>query len=173
MGLKFLQSVSGAFLVFYLGLASGLAQTEELPKPTGEPILTISGNISVTNVGNTAQFDLEMLESMEMNSFQTTTPWYDEAVTFEGVALTTLMERVGAEGETIDAVALNDYTVEIPMDDFEKFGTLLALKRDGDYMPIRDKGPLFIVYPYDNEEELQSETYYSRSAWQVSKLIVE
>ncbi|SSM38352.1 oxidoreductase [Klebsiella pneumoniae] len=35
------------------------------------------------------------------------------------------------------------------------------------------KGPLFIVYPYDSSAELQNQIYYSRSAWQVSKMIIE
>ena len=40
-------------------------------------------------------------------------------------------------------------------------------------MRIRDKGPLFIVYPYDSSAGLQNQIYYSRSAWQVSKMIIE
>jgi hypothetical protein len=46
------------------------------------------------------------------------------------------------------------------------------MKRDGEEMPIRDKGPLFIVYPFDSAEELQSEQYYSRAVWQVKELKV-
>jgi len=59
------------------------------------------------------------------------------------------------------------------MEDFKKFNVILAMKRDGNYMPVRDKGPLFIIYPYDSDPQLQSQTYYTRSAWQVAKLIVE
>jgi hypothetical protein len=70
-------------------------------------------------------------------------------------------------------MALNDYTTEIPVDDFTKYNVILALKRDGEYMPVRDKGPLFIVYPYDSDPELRSQKYYSRSAWQVARLIVK
>lgn len=40
-------------------------------------------------------------------------------------------------------------------------------------MAIRDKGPLFIVYPYDSDSQLQNQLYYTRSAWQVAKLRVE
>jgi hypothetical protein len=40
-------------------------------------------------------------------------------------------------------------------------------------MAVRDKGPLFIIYPYDSDPQLQNQTYYTRSAWQVAKLIVE
>ena len=66
---------------------------------------------------------------------------------FEGVSLDKLMKAVGANGERVVAVALNDYSSEIPIEDFAKYKTILALKRDGEYMPVRDKGPLFVVYP--------------------------
>jgi len=49
---------------------------------------------------------------------------------------------------------------------------LLALKRDGAYMTVRNKGPLFIVYPYDSSPELRNRRIYSRSAWQVAQLVV-
>ena len=85
----------------------------------------------------------------------------------------TLLNSVGAFGNQIVVVALNDYTTQIPVADFQEFDVLLALKRDGTYMPVRDKGPLFIVYPYDSRSELRQQKYYSRSAWQVAKLIVK
>ena len=40
-------------------------------------------------------------------------------------------------------------------------------------MPVDDKGPLFIVYPYDSDPVLQTEKFYSRSAWQVAQIIVK
>ena len=40
-------------------------------------------------------------------------------------------------------------------------------------MPVRDKGPLFIIYPFDANPELKSQTYYSRSVWQVAKIVVK
>jgi hypothetical protein len=86
--------------------------------------------------------------------------------------MTKVMQLVQAKGKTIRALALNDYETQIPMEDFAKFNVILALKRDGEYMPVRDKGPLFIVYPYDSTPELKSQTYYGRSAWQLKKLQV-
>ncbi|HDT6047648.1 TPA: oxidoreductase, partial [Raoultella ornithinolytica] len=84
-----------------------------------------------------------------------------------------LMDLVGARGKTAKVIALNDYTTMVPLDDFRQFPVILALKLNGEYMHIRDKGPLFIVYPYDSSPELQNQVYYSRSAWQVSKIIIE
>ena len=72
-----------------------------------------------------------------------------------------------------DTAVFDDYTTIVPIDDFHKFPVILALKMNGEYMRIRDKGPLFIVYPYDSSPELQNQIYYSRSAWQVSKIIIE
>ena len=84
-----------------------------------------------------------------------------------------LMKQVGASGTTIQALALNDYSTDIPIEDFNRYDVILALKRDGEYMPVRDKGPLFVVYPYDSDPELRSQKFYSRSAWQVKALVVK
>lgn len=165
---------SSAILSFVCALMISSACTAEtLPLPQGEPILVVSGDITNTNVSGTAQFDLPMLEAIGMVTMSTKTPWYDGAVTFEGVPMAKLMKVVGATGKNVRAIALNDYAINIPVDDFVKFGTMLAIKRDGQYMPVRDKGPLFIVYPFDSNRELRTQTYYGRSAWQLSKLVVE
>lgn len=149
------------------------AGAETIAKPQGKAILTISGNIANTNADGVAQFDRDMLEALGMETVETTTPWHDGRVRFEGVPLAKLMDVVGAKGSSITAVALNDYTSMIPMEDFRKFNVILAVKLDGKYMTVREKGPLFVIYPYDSDPELQKQTYYSRSAWQVARLIVE
>ena len=144
-----------------------------LESPQGKVILTMSGNIANSNKEGAAQFDLAMLEKLGLQSFSTTTPWYDGKVKFEGVPMTRLMDVVGATGSTITVKALNDYATDIPMEDFKKYPVILALKRDGAYMPVRDKGPLFIVYPYDSDPDLKHQRFYSRSAWQVAQIIIK
>ena len=145
---------------------------DRLSLPSDKVILSVSGRIRTVNKDGSAEFDRAMLEALGMESFETTTPWYNGPVKFEGVRMQKLMQAVGAAGESVTAVALNDYTTDIPIADFERYGVLLALKRDGNEMPVRDKGPLFIVYPYDSRPELKSLKFYSRSAWQVAKLEV-
>ncbi|QCM12298.1 oxidoreductase [Agrobacterium tumefaciens] len=149
------------------------AEAGTIAKPQGKPILTISGNITNTNAEGSAQFDRDMVEALGMVTVETTTPWHDGRVRFDGVSLAKLMDIVGAKGTTVTAVALNDYVSTIPVEDFKKFNVILAIKLDGNYMTVREKGPLFVIYPYDSDPELQKQTYYSRSAWQVAKLIVE
>ena len=153
--------------------AIGAAQTVSLGIPSEKPILRITGKISRRNDNDAAIFDRAMLESLGMTSFETMTPWYTDKVRFEGVPMTSLMASVGAYGDRIRVTALNDYTSEIPIEDFQKYGVILALKRNGQYMPVSDKGPLFIVYPFDSVPELKSQKFYSRSAWQVARMEVK
>lgn len=154
------------------GLAARPAAAGGLATPQDAPILTISGRISVRNDGNVARFDRPMLEALGTRGFVTSTPWYKGTTRFDGVPMRTLLRAVGASGERIVALALNDYSTEIPAADFEQYDVLLALKRDGEYMPVRDKGPLFIVYPFDNAPELKAQKFYNRSAWQLAQLVV-
>ena len=148
------------------------AAATSLPQPAGRPVLTVSGRIAVANQGSAARFDRAMLEALGTSGFETTTPWYDGPVRFDGVRMSRLMEAVGASGDRVTAYALNDYSTELPMSDFARYNVLLALKRDGEYMPVRDKGPLFVVYPFDSDPELQHQQFYTRSVWQVASLVV-
>ncbi|KAB0265797.1 oxidoreductase [Microvirga brassicacearum] len=155
------------------GLVANTASAESLKTPTEKPILTISGKIALKNEGDSAQFDRAMLESLGMVTVETSSPWYKGLVKFEGISLDKLMSYVGATGDRVTVIALNDYSTEIPIKDFSDHNTIIALKRDGEYMSVREKGPLFIIYPFDSKPELKSQTYYGRSAWQVAKIIVK
>lgn len=135
-----------------------------------EPVvLTISGEVE----GGEIHLTLHDLETMGSAQIVTATPWHEGEVTFEGVPLDRLMHEIGATGETAFVRALNDYTTEIPIGDFARFQPILAFKTDGHYMEVSNKGPLFVVYPYDHDPTLQSELYYSRSAWQVRSIEIE
>ena len=165
--------MTGALIVVCAISAVWATSAGSLSPPAEKPILTISGKIRLTNQGGTAQFDRAALEALGTVSVETTTPWHTGPQIFEGVLLDKLMKQIGAEGDRLVAVALNDYVTEIPMEDLAIHRPILALKRNGQYMPIRDKGPLFIMYDYDSNPQLRSQTFYGRSAWQVKSLVVK
>lgn len=161
-----------AWLALALSLGVAPLAAAELRAPTGEIILTVDGMVGTTNADGKAVFDRDMLEELGMTSIKTSTPWYDDAVEFEGVLVQRVLDLVGAQGTEVVAVALNDYRTTIPISDFKDHGVILALKSDGEYMPVSDKGPLFIVYPYDSDPKLHSQQYYARSIWQLARLTV-
>ncbi len=161
-----------AFLMLTAFAAGPVRAQGVLDQPRGEALLEVTGLVATTNAPYRAVFDRDMLEALGSRTITTTTPWHAGQVRFEGVPLGKLMEAVGAYGQTVRAVALNDYVITIPITDFVKHDAVLALKRDGQYMSVRDKGPLFIVYPYDSKPELKSQLYYARSVWQLKRLDV-
>jgi hypothetical protein len=168
-----IKSVRQTIAAFIVGIAAcGDAAAEVLPTPSGKPILVVSGNIAQTNAGGEVRFDRDMLEAMGTISFETATPWDKERVRFEGVPLSRLLDRLGASGSRLIAVALNDYSAELPVEDVRRYDIILALKRNGEYMPVQNRGPLFIVYNFDSDPELKNQKFYSRSVWQVARLEV-
>jgi hypothetical protein len=40
-------------------------------------------------------------------------------------------------------------------------------------IPVREKGPLFVVYPFDKSAELRTSKFYERSIWQLKALEVK
>ena len=46
------------------------------------------------------------------------------------------------------------------------------MRADGQDIGIRDRGPLWLIYPWSQHETLQRELYYSRSIWQIREIIV-
>ncbi|MFC3230194.1 hypothetical protein ACFOGJ_23290 [Marinibaculum pumilum] len=143
-----------------------------LSKPAGPVILTLTGDIACTNAPGRADFDRSMLESLGMRKLTTRTHWHDRAVAFEGPLARDVLAAAGAGGKTARAVALNDYSVEIPLSDFEAYGVLFALKQDGRFMRVRDKGPIWITYPRDQHPELDTKTIRDRWIWQLRTLEV-
>jgi hypothetical protein len=152
-----------------LTLSTGPAAAE-LARPEGEVILTVSGSIGVTNAESVAEFDLDMLKAMTATSFSTTTIWTDGAHDFTGVSLADFVAALQMKGDTLRATAINDYAIEVPLSDAVDGGPMIAYHLDGEPMSVRDKGPLWLIYPFDSNADYQSEVIYSRSIWQLDRL---
>jgi hypothetical protein len=160
-------------LLAVLFAAASPAAAETLPAPAGEVLLTVDGAIANTTDGARARFDVAALEALGLTTVTTSTPWTDGAVTYEGVLGRALLEHVGAKGSKLVARALNDYLAHIPIADFTDYDVILAIKANGAYLPIRDKGPVFVVYPLDAHPDLMNNTIYSRCVWQLTRLTVQ
>lgn len=161
-----------AVSAFLLGVivATAGANANGLGNPKGMVVLTVTGAVAETNLGDAAQFDLAMLEALGSTAIETTTIWTDGVQRFRGVSLATLIEVLGIRSNTLRAAAINDYTVEIPVSDAVKGGPIIAYELNGERMSLRNKGPLWIIYPYDSNDAYKSELIYTRSIWQLDRI---
>lgn len=142
------------------GVAAHAAQS-----PDGKTVLTVS-----SAAGGRLDFTMAALAELPQRSFTTRTPWYPDPKTFTGPLLRDVLDAAHAQGSTLRMTALNNYRSSMPAEDARRFDVILARLLDGSPMAVREKGPLFVIYPYDSSAELRSELFYSRSAWQLRSI---
>lgn len=159
-------------------LVGSVGSAAQLEQPSAAVILSVSGNISASNGRNAmgsavANFDLAMLQALPQTEILTTTPWTDGVQRFEGVLMRDLLERVGAEGGQVRAIALNDYEAVLPRSDFETILVLLALAQNDQVLRVRDKGPIWIIYPHDPDRPEIAGIQNHKMVWQLRAIVVE
>lgn len=144
----------------------------ELPAASGEVVLMVDGAVSAPTESGFA-LDMEGLKSLPTVSFRTSTIWTEGVLEFTGVPLKALVEQAGGAGSVVVAEALNGYAVDIPLEALEENAPIVAYLIDGQPFSRRDKGPLWVVFPYDLDEKFKSEITYAYSIWQLQRLTVK
>lgn len=146
------------------------ASAEELRTPVGDVLLRVQGLMSETNTEGAAVFDFDALAAMDSTTYKTSTIWTDGVIEFTGVPLKVLLNAVGARGNIVAATAVNDYTVDIPVDSITDDVPIIAYHMNQERFSLRDKGPLWMIYPHDSSDRFRTEEIYSRSIWQLDRL---
>ncbi|GGE23727.1 oxidoreductase [Primorskyibacter flagellatus] len=150
-------------LLFCLWALPSLA-ADPLPVATGTPMLTITAG------GDTHRLDADGLRALPVAEFVTTTIWTEGPQSFAGVRMTDLLDRLGISSGTMILTAANGYQVRVPVADFGPDGAIIAYDRNGEAMTLRDKGPLWLVYPYDSDPKFRTEIIYANSIWQLDRI---
>lgn len=151
------------------GLFSGLTFAQGLPAPQ----VLVTGNIKAADSAKGFTLTAAVLEKLPQKTFTTNAPWTKAPQTYTGVLLRDVLAHLGSTGTQVQATALNDYAAAIPVEDARQFDVIVAYKIDGQLIPVRDRGPLLIMYPFDDQPELRHRRYYERSIWQLKALRVQ
>ena len=117
--------------------------------------------------------DADLL-AMDQQSFVTSTLWTDDKHSFSGPSLRQILEQVGAEPSVpIRLIAANDYAVTLEPEMIDDDYPIIANRLDGEPFSIREKGPLWLLFPFDDEPEYKTEVHYSLSVWQLTDIWLE
>ena len=135
-------------------------------------IITISG-MTARTAGGELNLTLSEFEAIGMEELYTATPWHKEKTRFSGVSGRKLSQYLEVEGNEVKAKALNEYEIVMPVSDLRIEGLILATRMDGKPLSVREKGPIFIIYPFDQKPELKNEVIFGRSIWQLRALHFE
>ncbi|WP_168880018.1 oxidoreductase [Rhizobium sp. P28RR-XV] len=168
-----------AFALIVIGLwsSTGLANAAmRIPNGcTPGVFLTISGKIGKTT--NSAANAYEMSEreflGLPQSTVTTSTAWTPNS-DFAGPLLSKVLSEVDAKGTKLRLIALDNFSVEVDADYLEKYGTILAVSKNGVRLTIRDFGPVFVMFPRDSfKEQLDTPAAASYLVWQLCGIEVE
>jgi hypothetical protein len=152
-----------------------LKKGDSIPVPTDDVILTVTGLTETRNVeaDKSIQMDLKTIESIGLVEYTVTDPFERKEIIYRGVLMSDLLDvmQVSSTAKTLHMVALNDYSIDVPLEDMRKYPVIFALQADGEYMPVSTRGPAMLVYPYDDFTFDQS-VYNDYWIWQIASIDV-
>ncbi len=181
------------FLAFAFGLAvNPVAAVADMDsKPTGPVVLTIAGNVTAPNrvasnafddafldyhersFAVAAEFDYAMLEGLSQHEVEIDLDGWPAPQTLQGPWLRDVLAAAGAaEGRTVTALALDGFAVELSPEDLDAHDWLVAIKRNGSFLRIGQRGPVWIAYGPKDGAILTSEDE-ARWPWAVFYVEIE
>ncbi len=111
--------------------------------------------------------ELAALDAGPRQTLTTHTPWTSGPQQFEGTALRLVLPLAATASPRLLVAALDDHRADIPMADVTEHGLFLAWRRNAALMPVRDRGPFWLVYPWADHPTLDRPEFHCRSVWQV------
>lgn len=131
------------------------------------PVLELAGQIAPPSPRS---LSLAEIEAFGATGLVTHTPWTTGPQHFAGVTVERLLTVIDARGATLRATALNDYMVSMPVAEVVADGGFLATRIGGAPMPVRTRGPLWIVFPWSARPQLENAVTRQRSIWQIRRI---
>jgi len=122
--------------------------------------------------GPAVEFDLTRLDTLQTRSFQTSTPWTEGVQRFSGPSLVDVLAAAAFVGNQVRAEALNSYHAVLAVPEPQDPYPILCTRIDGRVLSVRDKGPIWIMYPFDSDERYRTETFFGASVWHLVRLVV-
>lgn len=114
--------------------------------------------------------DLAALDAIASVPLTTRTPWTQGPQYFSGVPMGQLLAALGAQGSMLRAIGLNDYAVAMPVDAVIASDGFLATRQDGAPIPVRLRGPFWIIFPWSQRPDLDTADHRQRAVWQLQRI---
>lgn len=138
---------------------------QALPSPSPAPVLV--GRCATEEQA----LSLADLQGMRWTTVATRNRYNDKVVVYRGPLMRDVLTRLGmGEVENVSLTAANDYSVDVPTTDFREWDVIVAMEADGQALPARETGPLWVIYPQTGHPELDGTVYAQRLIWQLVQI---
>jgi hypothetical protein len=167
-----LEDLMRVLFAFVVGMVLFALPAVALEKPApGAVLLTVDGEIAVSNTERGAEFDRAMLRDIAWREVATHSPFLEGEQTFAGVPAVAFLARLGVEDGTLHAEALDGYSVSIPVSEIHAHDALLAMEHGGRPMRVRNRGPIWLIFPMTAEQAAAGDGE-GRMIWQLRQITV-
>lgn len=111
------------------------------------------------------------LSEFPQTEIATELPWLEGVTSFSGVQVAAIFEHMKIPiPKTMTFVALNDYQVEVVVEDIENYQPIIANRKNGNIMTVRDKGPFWLIFPLSQYPEINNTDYHAKMIWQLKEI---
>ena len=128
-----------------------------------EAMLTVKNTLTGAEVSLT---EAELL-ALPQATINTENEFVDGMTAFVGPLGRDVLALVGEGGRTVVLTAVNDFFSEVPIEDFNNYEVVFAMSANGERLSRRDKGPIWVVYPRSDYDELLDPMFNERQVWQL------
>ncbi|MCF7353870.1 hypothetical protein [Vibrio sp. CK2-1] len=121
--------------------------------------------------GQQINLSREELETLPQTTFTTSTPWTKGVHTYQGPKLSLITDKFSSSINGIRIYALNGYSYDINTHDLQRYPFILALRQDEKVLSLRNKGPFWLLVPFDQNPKLLShDKLQNQLVWQIEKI---
>lgn len=136
------------------------------PGPSLEVVDHIGGKNSLITMTD--------LDALPQKSIETHSPYFEGSLLFTGPNLAEVLrtfsrEDVGSK-TPLTLRAMNDYVVRTSLGVLAQSGAIIATRKEGSRLSIRERGPFWIMLPLSERPELDEESYHRLLVWQLQRI---
>ncbi|MBQ1202458.1 MAG: oxidoreductase [Loktanella sp.] len=133
-----------------------------------DTILTVNH----TAEGRSVSFTYEELLALPQTEFRTSTIWTSGVDTYTGPSLAAVLDAAEMPQDDLRIFAINDYNVDFPADRIVGDTPILTIQVNGAPFSIREKGPIWLLFPFDDDHRFRTEDNFALSVWQLNQIDV-
>ncbi len=113
----------------------------------------------------------ERILALPTHSLVTASVWTKEPSQFSGPSLADVLALAAWDRESdVTLVALDDYTITLDAATILTHQPIMATHRDGARLSRRDRGPYWLIFNYDEIDELRNDRGFALSIWQIKTI---
>ncbi len=97
-------------------------------------------------------------------------PWEKRKEIYTGIWVTDLIKKYGQGAHSLTLTAIDNYQVTLKDEDWQNLRILLATKVNGQYIDVKNKGPMRVVFPDYNAADKRYELSLPKWLWMIKQL---